>query len=161
MSDNVTMTRYCRCVVTLTGSHLDPKLGNGPSSAGELSLTRWTTSWSTQQFKSLPFTNERGARLRTPHISPGCCLPFAQAYMSRKRRAEAPSSVSHLRARVCRALREGIGKLRFRPMYAGANMGHPSRTIDRGYKRNSVGFLLNLNEKGNRRSLHYAALRLR
>jgi hypothetical protein len=65
------MTRYCHCVVILTGSHLDPKLGNGPRCAGELSLTRWTTSWSTQQFKSLPFTN--GPRCSAPNASLALC----------------------------------------------------------------------------------------
>jgi len=30
-------------------------------------------------------------------------------------------------------------KDRFRPMYAGANMGHPSSTVDRGCVGNSAG----------------------
>jgi hypothetical protein len=32
-----------------------------------------------------------------------------------------------LKGRIVSAWSESIGKIRFRPMYAGANMGHPSR----------------------------------
>jgi hypothetical protein len=37
---------------------------------------------------------------------------------------------------------KSIGKNHIRPMYAGANMGHPSRTIDRGLEAESASSLL-------------------
>jgi hypothetical protein len=43
-----------------------------------------------------------------------------------------------LLARVAEAL-EGAAPRLFRPMYAGANMGHPSRTIDRVWEMKSGG----------------------
>jgi hypothetical protein len=59
---------------------------------------------------------------------------------------------------------ESIGKIRFRPMYAQANMGHPSRTINLGgaFKSGSAiyaallhpsGFTIRLEEAGSFNSL--------
>jgi hypothetical protein len=40
---------------------------------------------------------------------------------------------------------KALEKHRFRPMYAEANMGHPSRTKDRGYEMKSAGLPLQSN----------------
>src|ERR1700688_3316093 len=62
------------------------------------------------------------------------CPMFAPAYMGRRRRAQ-PLRTLLLRgqeAAGARALMHGVKALEkhpFRPMYAGANMGHPSREV--------------------------------
>ena len=55
---------------------------------------------------------------------------FAKAYMGRRRRGAAPS-----KAFATHAVK-AFEKLRFRPMYALANMGHPSR--EGGFVRPSI-----------------------
>jgi hypothetical protein len=64
---------------------------------------------------------------------------FAQAYMGGKRRGAAPSNAFAKLGKMAAAkiitpcaCSESIRRIRFRPMYAGANMGHPSRTKDLG-----------------------------
>jgi hypothetical protein len=46
-----------------------------------------------------------------------------------------------VRARVVVHGVKALEKYRFRPMYAEANMGHPSRTMGRGYAMKSGGWL--------------------
>src|SRR5258707_41227 len=65
---------------------------------------------------------------------------FAQAYMGRKRRGAARPTLllcgekTAAKNEIPCVWSESIGRIRFRPMYAWANMGHPSRTNDRGWK---------------------------
>ena len=75
-------------------------------------------------------------------VSDGCPM-FAPAYMGPKKTGAAPSNAStmrtkrrRLREESCDTWSESIRKNRFRPMYAGANMGHPSSLV---WKRNSLG----------------------
>ena len=70
--------------------------------------------------------------------------PFSGAYMGRKSRGAAPSNAFAKRAKKTEKTvakiknpctrSESIGRIRFRPMYARANMGHPSRTYACGWE---------------------------
>jgi hypothetical protein len=70
------------------------------------------------------------------------CPMFAQAYMGRKRRGAAPfnavvmSLKDSAKSKIHFRWSESIGRIRFRPMYSWANMGHPSRTD--GYAQDAL-----------------------
>jgi hypothetical protein len=62
------------------------------------------------------------------------CPMFAPAYMGRKRRGASPfkrfcyvAKKTATKSKSPCAWSESIGRIRFRPMYAEANMGHPER----------------------------------
>jgi hypothetical protein len=71
---------------------------------------------------------------RTKPSSLDGCLMFAQAYIGRKRWAQPVRTLCNAeetpsaKGRALAEWDESIGRILFRPMYAQANMGHPSRT---------------------------------
>jgi hypothetical protein len=74
--------------------------------------------------------------------------------MGRKRWGAAPSKAFcwtckriEVKAKILVYQVKAFEKIHFRPMYAGANMGHPSRTLGLGQERKSAGMA----EKGNLR----------
>jgi hypothetical protein len=79
---------------------------------------------------------------RVPHVRPSVHGPktdFSNAFTS----LDGILPLAAVSGPPDRSAGRGCARL-FRPMYAGANMGHPSRTIGSCYEMKSAGFCLNL-----------------
>src|ERR1700739_558014 len=82
---------------------------------------------------------------REQSLFPGRVPMFAPAYMGRKRILQMHSLYAQglllwPQLPGCSRALEGAAPRLFRPMYAGANMRHPSRTKDLGERSKSAGF---------------------